>query len=279
MYFAINTPNFGTFGDPRLLAQLAEEAEVCGWDGFFIWDHVYPGPNVPPIPAVDPWVALAAMAMMTSRIKLSALVTPIPRRRPGKLAREIVSLDHLSHGRVILGLGIGTDRRREYSGFHESTDSKQHAEMLDEMLQVLTGLWSGEPFSYDGTYYQVHDLCFLPKPVQQPRIPIWLGGTWPHKKPFRRAAQWDGITPIRSDRAFIPEDYHEISAYIKAHRTCDAPFDMVTSGKTGQKTLDEDRAMLRAYAEAGVTWWQENLDWNMSVEQVRSRIQQGPIRL
>lgn len=275
MHFAINVPNFGSFGDPRLLAELAREAEVAGWDGFFIWDHIYAGPDLLE-PTVDPWIALAAMAMTTSRIKLSALVTPMPRRRPWKLAREIVTLDHLSQGRVILGLGIGTDRRKEYSSFDELADSQQHAEMLDEGLAVLTGLWSGEHFSYEGKYYQVHDVKFLPKPVQQPRIPIWMAGTWPHKKPFRRAAQWDGISPIRRDRAFIADDYYEIVEYIKAHRRDESPFDVVASGQTTGANAEEDRTTLRAYAAAGVTWWQETLSWNIKVEQARLRIQQGP---
>ena len=277
MNFAINVPNFGTFGQPRLLAELAREAEEAGWDGFFIWDHIDPGPDVVE-PTTDPWIALAAMAMTTSTIKLGALVTPIPRRRPTKLAREIVALDHLSHGRVILGLGIGTDRRKEYSRFGETTDSKAHAEMLDEALEILTGLWSGEPFSYRGKHYQLQDLQFLPKPVQQPRIPIWIAGTWPYKKPFQRAAQWDGITPIRRDRAFVAEDYREISAYIQTYRTSKAPFDIIASGQT-TGIYAQDRSVLTPYAEAGVTWWQESLDWQTSIELARILIHQGPPHL
>lgn len=276
MQFAINVPNFGIFGDPRLLAELAHEAEEAGWQGFFIWDHIYAGPDILE-QTVDPWIALAAMAMATRTIKLSALVTPVPRRRPWKLAREIVSLDHLSQGRMILGLGIGTDRRKEYTGFHESTDSKQHAEMLDETLAILTGLWSGEAFSYTGKHYQIDDVTFLPKPVQQPSIPIWLAGTWPHKKPFRRAARWDGITPIRWDRPFVPDDYREIVAYIQQYRQDATPFDVIASNRAIKAHIKEDRALLQAYADAGVTWWQEAFDWNAELAQVRARIQQGPL--
>lgn len=118
MFFAIDTPNFGDYSEPRLLAELAKEAEDAGWDGFFLWDHI--GADWP-LPVADPWIALAAMAMTTRRIKLGPLVTPLPRRRPWKLARETATLDHLSHGRLILGVGIGSDRAHEYSCFAETT--------------------------------------------------------------------------------------------------------------------------------------------------------------
>src|SRR5215211_309557 len=131
MRYAINMPHFGPFGDPRRLAELAREAEQAGWDGFFLWDHLL---FEQPLPMVDPWVAMAAMAMTTERIKLGALVTPLPRRRPRKLAREIVTLDHLSNGRLIVGVGIGGDWWGEYSAFGESPDDKLHAAMLDEGL-------------------------------------------------------------------------------------------------------------------------------------------------
>src|SRR3954447_26559286 len=123
MRFAINTPNFDIFADPRVLANLAREAEAAGWDGFFIWDHI--GADWPP-PIGDPWIQLAAMASATTRIKLGPLVTPIPRRRPWKLSREAVSLDQLSNGRLILGVGIGSDSGREYSAYGESPDDMLH---------------------------------------------------------------------------------------------------------------------------------------------------------
>jgi alkanesulfonate monooxygenase SsuD/methylene tetrahydromethanopterin reductase-like flavin-dependent oxidoreductase (luciferase family) len=278
MKFALNTPNFGAYSDPRLLAELAREAEAAGWDGFFIWDHIHPGRNLVE-PTADPWIALAAMVMTTSKITLGSLVTPLPRRRPWKLAREIVTLDHLSQGRVILGLGIGSDRRQEYSGFQESADSKRHGEMLDEGLEVLLGLWSGEQFSYAGKHYQVNKEVFLPRPVQQPRIPIWLAGTWPHKKPFQRAARWDGINPICWDKALTAEDYREIRAYIQQYRTSDAPFDVIASTLETGTDPEKDRATARAYIDAGVTWMQERIEWHTSVPQALTRIRQGPIRI
>src|SRR5579884_3931949 len=146
MRYALNLPAFGEFADVRVLAALAREAEDAGWDGFFIWDHIQSerGRSV-----ADPWVALAAIAVKTERIRIGALVTPLPRRRPWKFARETATLDHLSGGRLIVGVGIGGEWYREYSAFGEPVDDKTHAAQLDEGLDVLVGLWSGEPFSYE----------------------------------------------------------------------------------------------------------------------------------
>src|SRR5260370_36188121 len=136
MQFAINTPNFGSFGDGRLLAELAHEAEAAGCDGFFVWDHIGGSPEQA-TPMADQWIALTAMAMATNRIKLGPMVTTLPRRRPWKLARESVTLDRLSHGRLILGVGIGSDSfYKEYSQYGESPDDQRQARMLDEGLHV-----------------------------------------------------------------------------------------------------------------------------------------------
>ena len=163
MHYALDTPNFGDYSELRLLAELAREAETAGWDGFFLWDHI--GASWP-FPIGDSCVAMAAMAMATERIKVGTLVTPLPRRRPWKLARETVTLDHLSNGRLILGVGIGSNSVKEYSCFGEPGDDKLHGAMLDEGLDVLARLWSGEPFSYSGEYYTIQQARFLPPPVQ-----------------------------------------------------------------------------------------------------------------
>ena len=274
MHFAIDTPNFGDYADPRLLTELAREAEDAGWDGFFLWDHIGAGW---PYPVGDPWVQLAAMAMTTERIRLGTTVTPLPRRRPWQLAREVVTLDHLSHGRVILSVGIGSDSAQEYSCFGESPDDRLHAAMLDEGLTILNGLWSGKPFSYKGVHYQVDQAQFLPTPVQVPRIPIWVAGVWPHKRPFRRAAQWDGVCPIGRDRIPTPDDIAEMLGYIRQHRQADLPFDVVLGAY--ERDGSEMRAQLADYAEAGVTWWLECFDWEDGLPDVRARIRAGPLQL
>ena len=189
MKYALYTINFGEFADPHRAARLAAEAEAAGWDGYLVWDHVLGWP--PDSPTADPWVLMSAVACATSRIRIGALVTPIARRRPIKLAREVVTLDHLSNGRLVFGAGLGaTDE--EFAQFGEDPDRRTRAEKLDEGLDVLAGLWSGEPFSYEGKHYRVDNVTFRPRSVQQPRVPVWIAGHWPYKKPFIRAARWDG---------------------------------------------------------------------------------------
>jgi alkanesulfonate monooxygenase SsuD/methylene tetrahydromethanopterin reductase-like flavin-dependent oxidoreductase (luciferase family) len=279
MKFAFDTPQFGAFADPRLLAQLAHEAEDAGWDAFFLWDHIQVGW---PDEVADPWIALAAIAMATSRILIGPIVTPLYRRHPWKLARETVTLDHLSGGRVVLGVGLGDDVFGEIRTFDGPMDPKTRAAMLDEGLAVLLGLWSAEKFSFEGRHYTIRDAQFLPAPLQQPRIPIWVAGTWPRKSPFRRAARFDGILPISGDieTQLTPPQVRDLVAFIKSVRTSDAPFEVIQSGETSGENADHDRKIVAPYEEAGATWWFESrLPWRSSVEQVRARIRMGPPRL
>jgi alkanesulfonate monooxygenase SsuD/methylene tetrahydromethanopterin reductase-like flavin-dependent oxidoreductase (luciferase family) len=276
MHYGISAPNFGEYSDPRLLAALAHEAEIAGWDGFFPWDHItWPGP----VPVADPWVVLAAMAMQTERILLGPMVTAPPRRRPWKLARETVTLDHLSGGRLILGVGLGFWQHEEFEALGEAGSPQRRAAKLDESLAVLTGLWSGTPFSYHGTQYQVNNVCFLPTPVQQPRIPIWVAGGWPTKAPFRRAARWDGVFPINRDPAntppLTPSAMRDVVAYVKVHRVGEAPFEVVYAGQTPGRDPAADAALVVPYAEAGVTWWLE-LASRRAPAEMRERIRRGP---
>ncbi len=287
MKFGLYVPPLGDYADARTLANLAKDAEEAGWDGFFTWDHmVMPWLDR----VVDPWVALSAMAMNTQRIRFGPLVTPLPRRRPWKVARETVSLDHLSDGRFILGVGIGGGEK-EFAALGETSDPKLLGAQLDEGLDVLNGLWSGENFHYTGRFYHVEEALFLPRPLQKPRIPIWVGGFWPNPAPFRRAARWDGVFPLNQDQeAFMtPAQIREMMALIQAERercgTVDAPFDVAHSGFTSGKNSDQDAGRIAAYAAAGVTWWLENINpwrfgWEMQgawpVEAMRERILQGP---
>jgi probable F420-dependent oxidoreductase len=288
MKFGINLPPFGEFGEARAVAELAREAEAAGWDGFFIWDHVLFDPSWHPM--ADPWVALAAAAMVTERIRIGTMLTPLPRRRPWKLARETVSVDRLSGGRLTLGIGIGDPAQWEYGFFGEETDARARAQMLDEGLEVLTGLWSGAPFGFQGRRYRLEEMVFRPTPAQQPRIPIWVGGYWPRKPPFRRAARWDGVCPGRADnQPLTPEDWRAILAYIGEHRAAEAPFDAVHSGVSGDDPA-RDAEQLAAYAAAGVTWWIEDVSpyrfgvgWedqltHEPMERMRERVRRGPPR-
>jgi alkanesulfonate monooxygenase SsuD/methylene tetrahydromethanopterin reductase-like flavin-dependent oxidoreductase (luciferase family) len=274
MRYGVYLPSVGEYSDPALLAELAQEAEQAGWDGVFIWDHIGQ-PNT----AADPWVALAAMAMNTEHIKLGPVVTPVARRRPWKLARETVTLDQLSNGRLILAVGLGW-RHSEFETFGETGDPHIRAEKLDEGLDVLAGLWSGELFSYSGKHYQVNEACFLPRPVQSPRIPIWACGAWSDKRaPFRRAARWDGVVAIPSERRAIrPDEVRAIDTYIRQHRTTDDPFDIVVILWSEGSHTKEEHLNVAEHADAGVTWWLEELSTERfdSQQAVRARLHQGP---
>jgi alkanesulfonate monooxygenase SsuD/methylene tetrahydromethanopterin reductase-like flavin-dependent oxidoreductase (luciferase family) len=219
MRCSINIPNLGDFADRRVVGQAAQLAEEAGWDGLFIWDHLigYNRDLVGEFAATN--ILLAAAALATNRIRLGPEVTPVPRRRPRELAREIATLDRLSGGRMVLGVGLGNSIENEYGCFGEPTDLKVLAGLLDEGLQAITLLWSGEPVTFHGQYVTVDDVIMRP-PVQQPRVPIWVGGDWPHKAPARRAAHWDGavLTTGSWDQPPDPGVIAEIRAYIHTHR-------------------------------------------------------------
>ncbi|KKM00173.1 hypothetical protein LCGC14_1807060, partial [marine sediment metagenome] len=186
MKYGLLMPHGGpSLNTPQKVTKYAIIAEQSGWDAFFIWDSIS-------ALAVDPWVTLASIAMSTKKIKIGAMVTPVARRRPWKLAKEGVSLDQLSHGRLIFGAGLGDDP--VFGPYGEDTDKKVRAKKLDEGLDILNQLWSGEAVNFDGKYFNITDITY-DRPIQSPRIPIWIGGLWPNKAPFRRAAKWDGMMP------------------------------------------------------------------------------------
>lgn len=261
------------------MVELARGAEDAGWDGFFLWDHYFWG-SPQNEPMADTWTLLTAIAARTERMKLGPLVTPLPRRRPWTVARQAVTLDHLSGGRVVLGVGIGGDWFGDYSVFGEPAGDKEHGEMLDEALAIITGLWSGEPFTFSGRHYTVSEAQFSPRPVQQPRIPIWVAGNWPNKKPFRRAARWDGVAAeARSDLEYLkPEHIEEIRTYIREERETEGPFEITQIGRTPGNDLAAAKAIVAPYAEAGVTWWLEHFDPEEPLDDIRPRVRQGPPR-
>lgn len=276
MRFGINVPQVGPYGDPGVLARLAREAENAGWDGFFIWDHINVGW---PDPVADPWIALAAIATSTERIRLGPLVTPLFRRHPWKVARETVTLDHLSNGRLTLGVGLGGDWFGEISSFNGPMDDRIRAAMLDESLAILTGLWSGEKFSFDGEYYKVRETQFLPGPLQRPRIPIWLAGTWPKRKPFYRAIRFDGTVPMKAEieKPLSPEDTKQIAEFVARHRNTEGPFEIVIGGQIPADDPARAHELAAEFAEAGATWFLEStLPWKQPLEAFRARIAAGP---
>jgi alkanesulfonate monooxygenase SsuD/methylene tetrahydromethanopterin reductase-like flavin-dependent oxidoreductase (luciferase family) len=271
---------------PVVCSDLAQLAEESGWDGIFIPDCIaIETPASAPMPAYDPWVTLAAMAMRTQRVRLGTMLTAVPRRRPWKLAREVMTLDHLSHGRAILAAGIGA--AQDDAGFYkvgEPMDLKTRAERLDEGLAILDGLWRGEPYHFHGRHYHVDGLTLLPRPVQQPRVPLWVVGVWPRPRSLARALRYDGLVPQKQAEPgqppgpITPAHLRALSAYIAQHRPSPAPFDLIAEGETPAGSPRQAADQVRPFAEAGATWWLESRwtagdDWEAVV---RQRLSAGP---
>jgi alkanesulfonate monooxygenase SsuD/methylene tetrahydromethanopterin reductase-like flavin-dependent oxidoreductase (luciferase family) len=275
--FAVGVPNLREYADAALLRDIAVDAEAAGWDGFFVWDHLVG--DDPAWPATDPWIALTAATVATERVVLGVMVTPLARRRPWKVARETVALDRLSGGRLRFGVGLGGAAEQEFTAFGESSDARVRADRIDEGLELLLALWSGEPVRHDGAHYRVEAPAFAPVPLQRPRIPVWVAGVWPNRRPFRRAARYDGVFPLFDGVGEAetpgPEPLAECVAYVRAHRTGDAPFDVIIEG-TSAPGRDERLAPLHA---AGLTWWIEKLGWFRGpLEAMRERVRAGPPR-
>ena len=275
MKFGVALP----YGSARMAAELAQLAEAAGWDGCFLGDAIW---------CEDPLIALTAAAMATHRIRLGTMITPAPLRRPWRLASESLALERLSEGRLTLGLGAGAVWMG-WQGFpDEVTDTKARAEMLDETIDLLTLFYQREPFDYDGKHYHVKlslldKQYYPPRPVQRPRIPLWVVGIWPHKKSMRRVLKCDGVivekmTPEGESAAATPADIREIKAYVAKHRTLTTPFDIVVNGETGDLTDAQVQDKLAPWAEAGATWWVEGL-WEATEAAAKERIRRGPPKL
>jgi alkanesulfonate monooxygenase SsuD/methylene tetrahydromethanopterin reductase-like flavin-dependent oxidoreductase (luciferase family) len=258
-------------GDPREMAQLAAEAEAAGWDGVFYYDAIAIGDAE----LYDPWVVLAAMAMRTVRVTLGLIVAAPARRRPWKLARETMTLDRLSGGRLVLPVGLGTLDDEGFGNVGEPTEARTRAELMDESLAILVGLWSGEPFGFEGRHYKFGPMTFRPTPVQQPRIPIWVVGAWPHERSMRRVLRWDGVVTQTDDAGEI----RAIAEYVERERRpelVERPFEIVVQGSTPAGKPAVAAKKVRPCAEAGATWWIE-ANWNAAtVASVRRRIKARP---
>ena len=267
MRYALFLPVFDELSDARVVAQLAAEAERAGWDGVFVWDHI--AYRAPVQAVADPWVVLAAMAMTTERVLLGPMVTPLARRRPVKLAREIATLDRLSGGRLVLGVGLGGDGSRELSATGEQTDDRVRARMLDEALEVLQRAWTGEPVHHRGAHYVVDGLTLLPTPAQRPGPPVWVALRRGNRAPLRRAARHDGAFPIEVES---PDQLAALAADLRELRGDDPrPFELVVGGPPGTDPAP--------YAAAGATWWTVSFPVGTTVAEVRSVLTAGPSAL
>jgi alkanesulfonate monooxygenase SsuD/methylene tetrahydromethanopterin reductase-like flavin-dependent oxidoreductase (luciferase family) len=260
----------------RVTTELAREAEASGWDGFFVWDHILIAGAQS---VADPWLALALIADATSRVVIGPLVTPLYRRHLGKLAQETVTLDHLSNGRLILGAGLGSDVLNEISAFGGPLDDVIRAHMLDEGLEILTALWTGKRFSFDGQHYHIHDAQIVPASLQSPRIPVWIAASWRRKGPMRRAARFDGVVAVRGDMrsSLSPAAIGEMVTDIRGLRASNDSFEVVHFGQIADLQANEARDHVASYAKVGVTWMVETMPFAIgSLDQVRARIRRGP---
>ena len=271
-----------TGGDAREQVELARAAETAGWDGVFTWDGIHVGND---IETYDPWALMAAFAGVTQRVTLGAIIHPLPRRKPWEVARQAVTVDRLSSGRLVLPVGLGALDDAGVIAFGEPRQRRIRAERLDESLEILAGLWSGEPFDFHGRHYDFPGpLAFRPTPVQRPRIPIWVVGAWPSERSMGRVLRYDGWLPYwlskRDDpdglaRPNTPDELAEVRDWIAERRSLDG-FEIVIEGSTPAEDASAAAATVSSWADAGATWWLE-VDWsNFELAPQRRRIEAGP---
>jgi alkanesulfonate monooxygenase SsuD/methylene tetrahydromethanopterin reductase-like flavin-dependent oxidoreductase (luciferase family) len=244
-------------------------AEESGWDGVFAWEAAY---------GVDPWGLLTAIAARTSRVRLGTMLTPLPWRRPWKVASQVATLDQISGGRAILAVGLGaTETDLPRTG--EELDLRTRAAMLDEGIDLIRELWA-EHSQYHGVHYDYEcardDLAEVGRPVQE-RIPIWVVGAWPRPKSMRRVLRCDGVLPQFESGG--PEEMRVLRAWLTSQGVAPG-FDVIAEGETTAGNQEDD-VRVAGWAEAGATWWLETR-WEMPhhsaerMQQVRERIAAGP---
>jgi len=270
MKFGIDVPVDGPYANPRLLSEIANEAEAAGWDGVFLQD-VFVGPAV-----ADPWITLAAVALRTERVRIGVFLTPMPRRQPWEVARQAVTIDHLSAGRLIMGAALGHSEL-DFTPFGLDWDPVIRAQKLDETLEIIVALWSGESRSFTGQHYHLTDVILGPRPIQRPRIPIWVAAGWPARRPLRRAATWDGVYLMTNNqRTGEATNAHDIAAatqYMGQLSDDHRPIEVAVNGLADGR----DDPRVAEFAAAGATWWIE-YDRDGSINTYRQRIRRGPPR-
>jgi alkanesulfonate monooxygenase SsuD/methylene tetrahydromethanopterin reductase-like flavin-dependent oxidoreductase (luciferase family) len=284
MRYGVYLPNQGAFADVGVLVELARSAEGAGWDGFFIWDELLPlykhNDAVRDLlgesdDTADAIVALTAVATATRRIRFGTLVTAVARLRPEAFARQTATLDRLSDGRLVLGVGLGHPDD-QFTAFGIDADLRTRAAVVDEFLDLVSRLWSGEPVEFDGDYYTCHGVSMKPTPAQSPRIPIWIGAGGSYRAPRRRAARWDGFAPASEQWptvAIPPKTYAEIAADLRAAGAPTTPYDLVLIGNAD--ATEPPPAALPDYERAGVNWL---LTQALTVDDAHNRIRRGPPR-
>jgi alkanesulfonate monooxygenase SsuD/methylene tetrahydromethanopterin reductase-like flavin-dependent oxidoreductase (luciferase family) len=263
MKHALFLPPFGELSNPRSLMEIATGAEESGWDGLFLWDHILRPPEEPQEIA-DVWITLAAIATSTRSIRIGPMVTPTTRRRPQKLAREAITLDWLSDGRLTMGLGLGVDSSGELSRFGETVDPVRRGDSLDEAAALLELLWSGREVDHRGTYYQAKGVRLLPPPLQTPRIPMWFAARGDAVRPVRRAARYDGLFAIEIGL----DGLERMIGIIDGERGNHDGFDIAVILDAGAEAAE--------WEAAGATWAMRGVNPGEPLETLWTLVEGGP---
>ena len=268
-------PPFDGLADVERLAELAVVAEAVGWDGFFLWDHLRYGEPVRDI--LDPYICLAVIAARTSRLTLGPMVTPLIRRRPQVVARQAVTLDRLSKGRLVMGFGIGDDYPGgDLAPFGELTDAAARGRALNEGLAIFQGLVSGDEVNFTGEFYRANEVAFQPTAYRSHGIPVWTAGRWPNPAPIRRAARFQGIMVIQMTE---PEQVTALKSQLAAAGADVEHFDIVVWGQRDEKMAYRDDVRYEQWARAGVTWYLTGPGpFNLVYEEVLDYVAAGPPR-
>jgi alkanesulfonate monooxygenase SsuD/methylene tetrahydromethanopterin reductase-like flavin-dependent oxidoreductase (luciferase family) len=273
---AIDIAPLGELADPRAIVRLAVAAEASGWDGISVWDSLGVSMGTA---AVDPFVALAAVGTATRRSRLIASVIALPRRRPQLVAQAIGTLDRLSDGRCVLGVGAGGDPG-DFEPFGEPFGAAARIERFDEALGLVDRWLRGESVEHDGAAFVARAASVGPSPVQRPRPPVWIGGMRPAA--LRKAARWDGWIAVGmsddgSSMALTPESFAGMVERVLAERRRVAagggPFDIAILGRSEP----DDRGAVGRFAAAGATWWFESLSpMRGSIDELLAIVESGP---
>ena len=274
MHFAVFLPPFAEFAEPQRVIALSKQSEDAGWDGLFLWDHMLAAPGMA---VADPWITMAAVAVATTRLRLGALVTPLPRRRPWVISRQMATLDRLCDGRLIGGIGLGDDGWSEFSSFGEAADPVVRGQMLDEALELVQRFLTGEPVTFSGRHYVVNSPALLPTPRQTP-LPIWGACRWPNRKPLRRIAKLQGCFPIFPTDSTQPSpDPTDVRAIRNALTDLGAPdIDIAVRCKLALEEPERVPNTVAALEPAGVTWILESFPPGASPELVERVVSSGP---